>query len=35
MQTAFYLSMLEYVLAVADFVTEIMWHPYRSKGVAQ
>jgi hypothetical protein len=32
LQTAFYLLMLGYVLAVACFVTEIMWHRYRSKG---
>jgi hypothetical protein len=31
LQTAFYLLMLGYVLAVACFVTEIMWHRYRSK----
>ena len=31
-QTAFYLLMLGYVLAAACFVTEIMWHRYRSKG---
>jgi hypothetical protein len=30
--TAFYLLMLGYFLAVACFVTEIMWHRYRSKG---
>jgi hypothetical protein len=30
--TAFYLLMLGYVLAVVCFVTEIMWHRYRSKG---
>jgi len=32
LQTAFYLLMLGYVLAVACFVTEIVWHRYRSKG---
>jgi hypothetical protein len=32
LQTAFYLLMLGYVLTVACFVTEIMWHRYRSKG---
>jgi hypothetical protein len=32
LQTAFCLLMLGYVLAVACFVTEIMWHRYRSKG---
>jgi hypothetical protein len=31
LQTAFYLLMLGYVLAVACFVTEIMWHRYGSK----
>jgi hypothetical protein len=31
LQTAFYLLMLGYVLALACFVTEIMWHRYRSK----
>jgi len=31
LQTAFYLLMLGYVLAVACFVTEIIWHRYRSK----
>jgi hypothetical protein len=31
LQTAFYLLMLGYVLAVASFVIEIMWHRYRSK----
>ena len=30
MQTAFYLLILGYVLAVACFLTEIMWHRYRS-----
>jgi len=30
--TAFYLLILGYVLAVVCFVTEIMWHRYRSKG---
>jgi hypothetical protein len=32
LQTAFYLLMLGYVFAVACFVTEIMWHFYKSKG---
>jgi len=32
LQTAFYLLMLGYVLAVVCFVTEIMWYLYRSKG---
>jgi hypothetical protein len=32
LQTAFYLLMLGYVLAVVCFVSEIMWHRYRSKG---
>ena len=32
LQTAFYLLMLGYALAVVCFVTEIMWHRYRSKG---
>jgi hypothetical protein len=32
LQTAFYLLILGYVLAVACFVTEIMWHCYLSKG---
>ena len=32
LQTAFYLLMLGYVLAVVCFVTEILWHRYRSKG---
>jgi hypothetical protein len=32
LQTAFYILMLGYVLAVACFVNEIMWHRYRSKG---
>jgi hypothetical protein len=31
-QTAFYFLILGYVLAAASFVTEIMWHRYRSKG---
>ena len=31
-QTAFYLLMLGYAVAVACFVAEIMWHRYRSKG---
>jgi hypothetical protein len=30
LRTAFYLLMLGYVLAVVCFVTEIMWHSYRS-----
>jgi hypothetical protein len=32
LQTAFCLLMLGYVLAVACFVIEIVWHRYRSKG---
>jgi len=32
LQTGFYLLILGYALAVACFVTEIMWHRYRSKG---
>jgi hypothetical protein len=32
LQTAFYLLMIGYVLALACFVTEIMWHRYMSKG---
>ena len=32
LQTAFYLLMLGYVLAVGCFVSEIMWHRYRLKG---
>jgi len=32
LQTAFYLLMLGYVLAVVCFVTKIIWHRYRSKG---
>jgi hypothetical protein len=32
LQTAFCLLVLGYVLAVACFVTEIMWHSYWSKG---
>jgi hypothetical protein len=32
LQTAFSLLFLGYVLAVACFVTEIMWHRYRKKG---
>jgi hypothetical protein len=32
LQMPFYLLMLGYVLAGACFVTEIMWHCYRSKG---
>ena len=35
LQTAFYLLMQGYVFAVACFVTEIMWHCYRSKGREQ
>jgi hypothetical protein len=31
LQTAFYILMLGYVLALVCFVTEIMWHRYRSK----
>ena len=31
LQTAFYLLMLGYVLALVCFMTEIMWHRYRSK----
>ena len=31
LQTAFYLLMLGYVLAGGCFVTEIMWHQYRSE----
>ena len=31
LQTAFYLLMIGYVLAFSCFVTEIMWHRYRSK----
>jgi hypothetical protein len=31
LQTAFYILILGNVLAVAGFVTEIMWHRYRSK----
>jgi hypothetical protein len=31
LQTVFYLLMLGYVLALASFVTEIMWHRYISK----
>jgi hypothetical protein len=31
-QAAFYFLMLGYVLAVVCFVSEIMWHRYRSKG---
>jgi hypothetical protein len=31
LQTAFYLLMLGYVLAVACFVSQIMWHRYRSQ----
>jgi hypothetical protein len=31
LQTAFYFLTLGYVLAIAYFVTEIMWHRYRSK----
>jgi hypothetical protein len=32
LQTAFYLLMLGYVLAVVCFVSENLWHRYRSKG---
>jgi hypothetical protein len=32
LQTAFYLLILGYVLAVVCFVSELMWHRYRSKG---
>ena len=32
LQTAFYLLMLGYVLSLACFFIEIMWHSYRSKG---
>jgi hypothetical protein len=32
LRTAFFLLMLGYVLAVICFVTEIIWHRYRSKG---
>jgi hypothetical protein len=32
LQTPFYFLVLGYVLAVVSFVTEIMWHRYRSKG---
>jgi hypothetical protein len=32
LQTAFYLLLIGYVLAVACFGTEILWHCYRSKG---
>jgi hypothetical protein len=32
LQTAFSLLLLGYVLVVACFVTEIMWHRYRKKG---
>jgi hypothetical protein len=32
LQSPFYLLMLGHVLAVVCFVTEIMWHRYRSKG---
>ena len=35
LQNAFYLLMLGYVLGVVCFVTEIMWHRYRSKGRRQ
>jgi hypothetical protein len=31
LQTAFYFLMLGYVLAAVCFVTEIMWHRYRSR----
>jgi len=32
LQAAFYLLLLGYAMAVAFFLTEIMWHRYRSKG---
>jgi hypothetical protein len=32
LETVFYLLILGYVLAVVCFVTEIMWHHYKSKG---
>jgi hypothetical protein len=32
LQTPFYFLVLGYVLAGVCFVTEIMWHRYRSKG---
>jgi hypothetical protein len=32
LQTVFYILMLGYVLALVCFVTEVMWHCYRSKG---
>jgi hypothetical protein len=35
LQTAFYLLMLGYVLAVVCFVTEAMWHRYGLKGPVQ
>jgi len=35
LQTAFYLLMLGYVLAVVCFMTEIMWHRCRSKSENQ
>jgi hypothetical protein len=35
LQTAFYLLLLGYVLAVVCFVTEIMWHCYSSNGRRQ
>jgi hypothetical protein len=35
LQTAFYLLMLGYVVAVVCFVTEIMLHRYKSKGHEQ
>ena len=35
LQTAFYLLMLGYVVALASFVIEIMWHRYMSKGSKQ
>jgi len=35
LQTAFYLLLLGYILAVVCFVTEIMWHRHMSKGCRQ
>jgi hypothetical protein len=35
LQTAFYLLTLGYVLALACFVTEIVWHPYKQRSVNQ
>ena len=32
LQTAFYLLLLGYAVAVACFVAEVLWHLYRSKG---